>query len=120
MAENKITLGRLTQILVGSGINLNEIYNDEGGHYVNFVLNGKARLPKKIEIMNSGCSTSCPTWLLVNSIDPCYWSLATNENYDYYSLFMTSTGYGTGGLSISSLSVGVRPVITVSKYKIKN
>jgi len=29
MAENKITLGQLTQILVESGINLNEIYLDE-------------------------------------------------------------------------------------------
>ncbi len=29
MAENKITLGQLTQILVGSGINLNEIYLDD-------------------------------------------------------------------------------------------
>ena len=97
--------------------NLNEIYDAENGKYTNFELNGKARMPKKLEVINAGCSTSCPSWI-VPSVE--YWLLDPYDNNSYYAYSLTTSGTIGSGLYLYSEWLGIRPVIAVSKYRIEN
>lgn len=105
---------------------LDMIFDDDGGHYSGFAINGYARLPKYAELIAVGCTekkNSCPSWLYAN---------LDNSNVGYYSLstYPRSTDYVwlIIGLSYNSLyydtshssssPFGIRPVITVSSDKI--
>lgn len=96
--------------------NLNEIYDDANGKYTDFKLNGKARIPTKSEIIGAGYTTSTPNWLIGS-----YWLFTTNETYFNYAYFMNENSLNDSGRLLDNLnSLGVRPVITVSKYRIQN
>lgn len=111
--------------------NLNEIHDDESGVYFGFELNGKARLPKKSEVMASevGCSAStgsCPLWLVnymssgfyttrieIDGISS-YWTLSSSTTTN--AIIVTNVGFPTP-TTVNGVA-GVRPVITVLKSDI--
>ena len=108
---------------------LNELYDDAGDNYTDFVLNGKARFPKLSELNYIGCSeteNSCPAW--INAIQSeVFWTLdSVSSSTEYAWSVTTILGKLTGippeedNFLTVAYSNGVRPVITVSKYRIQN
>ena len=121
--------------------NLNITYNDEGNHFTNFQITGKARLPRLDEVSGTGkCATcyesceldlygSCPLYL-ANYLDNSeyvtgeglenisgirgYWTLDASYG-DYYDAWnVTFFGIVSGnGMVGNDNSIGVRPVINV-------
>ena len=105
--------------------NLDLTYDDEGGNFTGFVLNGKARLPYKSEISDYDSTNKTNAYLYdyltsyndiqANGVSGIkgYWTLASNASdpYDAWRVFfggsVSSTLVGT------DVSNGVRPVITL-------
>ena len=107
-------------------LELNEVYDDENNRFVNFVITGKARLPKESEIssnqkwltdyLSSGSLQEGQTNINAHNG---YWTLSSAGDQ---SGSMDADGvyyFGIGSSSVySSDYFGVRPVITVSKTQI--
>ena len=107
--------------------NLNQQYDDEGGNYTDFVLNGKARIPKLSEVTSIGCSEtedSCPSWLTSLEVQVFGLLDSVGDTTKYAWVVVPSSGYIIGIRSDNELTVDfpieTRPVITVSKYRIQN
>ena len=127
---------------------LNEDYTDEGARYGTIKLTGQARLPKKEEMLAAGCVVlsgdgyssygNCPLYLVDYTIGLSdkypnknvinnygYWTLASGS--DEYAQFYSVNFYGAVYYSNDPEqpwneiinTMGVRPVITLSKTQIK-
>lgn len=128
-SKGPITATKAINDITSSWINIdsfNELYDDEGGHYKDFKLEGKARLPKLSEVTATGCSTennSCPNWMLnFGSNGGGYMLLDTPPDQLKRYLLVGSKNKGIGwDINVPAhYPGGVRPVITVSKYRIQN
>lgn len=114
--------------------NLNTVYDDEGGNFTGFALNGKSRLPYKKEINNFNNNNGYlfenldgEYWNYDESTKPTknisnifgYWSLSTFVDESTYSWYVDYSG--NVGLEINdSVDIvdnhGVRPVITIPNF----
>ena len=114
--------------------NLNLIYNDEGGHFTNFSVTGKARLPYLSEVTAVGCKAyedlSCPVWMVdyledaspdyttteyqKNIIDRMYfyWIFSTKSDESYVALNINYSGTMRNSEIVMESSY-VRPVINI-------
>ena len=111
--------------------NLDIEYDDEGGHFINFKLNGKARLPRLDEVYGDGkCSSSsgsCPLWLLnylasstyvtgdgLQNISEIYgyWTLSSSAENSIFAWWVDNDGFAWYDIAID-VSIGARPVINV-------
>ena len=115
--------------------NLNLTYNDEGEHFTNFKITGKARLPYKSEVNEAGCADdsrfACPLWMVEylsdgganfgtpyqeNPIDEIYgyWTLSSSSGTSYEAWNVHYEGIVSNQSSVDNGgSYGVRPVINV-------
>jgi len=92
---------------------INEIYNDEGGFFTNFVLDGKARLPKKSEVFN----ISENPWIYYNLSKTImgYWTLSYGDRLKYAYCVNKDRGIDGDCMANENLDyIGVRPVISIS------
>ena len=104
--------------------NLDLVYDDEGGNYTDFILNGKARLPYKSEVSEYDRTnktneylydyTKCYHFALPNEIDGIegYWILSSSSETLARQVNIT-LGIDANNFPSGSPSVGVRPVITL-------
>ena len=111
--------------------NLDIEYDDEGGNFINFKLNGKARLPRLDEVYGDGkCSSSvgsCPLWLLnylasspyvtgdrLQNISEIYgyWTLSSSAENSIFAWWVDNDGFAWYDIAIDG-SIGARPVINV-------
>ena len=113
---------------------LNMTYDDEGNHFINFPITGKARLPRYDEVHGDGkCLDdgygSCPLWLVnyLNSNSDVtgeglenisgiygYWTISANSASSSSAWIVYYYGLVNGGSVDSDAVIGVRPVITLN------
>ena len=96
--------------------NLNILYNDEGGHFEDFRITGKARMPYYNEINNMSSNEN--DYLYVNLGGPDsivgYWSLSTwTSNSSFAHVVSLNGSNSVVSVDAPETRPGVRPVINV-------
>lgn len=112
-----------------------------GGHFTNYELKGKARLPKLFEIeevCENSAAKICPDWMVnylsadskypnkivINVVG--YWTLSSNSAKEAYAwpvyyngIFKSYTGDWNNN-NVGKVRNGIRPVITLKKSSLVN